>query len=327
MNNDIRKFFTREAVAASLQRLPEMHTPVVDMLFPETNRINHPLPTVGFEDLGLPSSNIPVVRRGSSSISIAPNDGSLKLIEPQPVSAHSFMDAATMNSLMSMTGQAAQQLIDNRIDSLRKTVRQTTEALASQVLTGRIVYPMKADGATLSYEVNFGTPATVTITKKWEQTTTTMADIVADLGKMVAELRKNGYGRSVKFLVDYDVYGVLIGKIGALPNSAIASLDGEGNIRMGANLTVTLMPASYTDLSTGNLVSGIPAKSILAVDVDAGHKLFYASVDDLDANFAGLPFFSKAIKVDDPSGYKIIGTGKPLPVVNAKALVKAVALT
>lgn len=322
MNLDIRKFFTREAIAKSLQAMPELSTPVIDLLFPPTARVNHPLPIIGVDDLGLPMGNIPVVRRGAPSIGLKPDDGKISIIEPQPVSGNTFLDAATINTLSTMTGEGVQQLIDNRINNLRQVVRQTAEALAAQVLTGKINYPMKGDGGVnLAYQVDFGTPASVTVAKKWDDGATKLADIIKSMGEIVNKMKSNGYGRDVRFLCDYDVFAALVDKVGAVNNSALASVDADG-IRIG-NLKVSLMPASYTDLATGNLVSGIPAKSIVAIDLSAGHRLFYASVDDLDANFQGLPFFSKPIKSDDPSGYRIIGQAKPLPVVNTKGIVKA----
>lgn len=325
MTLDLRKFFTREAIAKALQSMPELSTPVIDLLFPDSARVNHPLPTLGFDDLGLPMTNIPVVRRGGSSIALKPDDGRLVLIEPQPVSAHTFLDAATINSMNQMSGEGVQQLINNRITNLRQATRQTAEALAAQVLTGKIDYPMRADGADLKYTVDYGTPASVTVTKKWDDAGTKIADIVKSCGEIVNEMKKKGYGRDVRFLVDYDVFAALVDKLAASNNAAVGSVEAD-YVRIGT-MKFMLLPASYTNLSNNTLVSGIPAKHVLAVDLSAGHKLFYASVDDLDANFQGLPFFTKSIKSDDPSGYKIIGTAKPLPVVNVKGIVKASVLT
>ena len=325
MTLDLRKYFTREAIAKSLQSLPELSTPVIDLLFPEANRVNHPLPTIGVDDLGLPSGNIPVVRRGSPSIGLKPDDGKLSLIEPQPVSGKLFLDATTINSMTAMSGEGVQQLINNRINSLRQVVRQTAEALSAQVLTGKINYPMKSDGANLSYQVDYGTPTAVTVTKKWDDAATKIADIIKSCGEIIAAMRVKGFGRTVVFLVDFDVYAALVDKIGAVANSGLVSVDVNG-IQIGT-LKFMLLPASYTDFATGTLVSGIPAKKVVAIDLAAGHKLFYASVDDLDANFQGLPFFSKIVKKDDPSGYDIIGQAKPLPVVNVKGIVTASVLT
>jgi len=321
MNIDLRKFFTKEAVAGTLSRLPDFATPVIDFLFPPAARINHPFPVIGYDDLGIPSGNIPVVRRGSPSIGLKSDDGSIKLIEPQPVHANSFLDAATLNNFRQLSTQGQQQLIDNRINSLRQVCRQTAEALAAQVLTGKISYPMRADGAMLVYEVDFGAPQVVTTTKKWDDPATKIQDIILSLAKIANAAKLKGYGIDMVFICGFDVYAALVEKIGTLNNSAVASVETDG-IRIGT-LKIVLLNANYLDLTTNTVVSSIPEKTIIAIDRAAGHRLFYASVDDLDADFAGMPFFSKAIKSDDPSGYKLIGSAKPLPVVNTKGMVKA----
>lgn len=319
MKLDVRTFFTPAAVAASLQRLPELKTPAIDFLFPESARVNHPLPTIGYEDLGLPAGAHPVVRRGSASIGLRLVDSAIKLIEPQPVNVHTFLDAATMNTLGQMPNMGVQQLMDNRINSLRTACRATAEALACQVITGKINYAMKADGANLTYQVDFGTPGTVAIAKKWDDAGTKLSDIIKSLGEIKAAMK--GYGTDLAFMAGFDVYGALADRIAAVGNSSVASISDEG-IKIG-NLLIKLFDASYLDPTTGTVATGVPAKKIVAFDRAAGHKLFYASVDDLDADFAGMPFFSKPIKSDDPSGYKILGASKPLPVVNTKAIITA----
>jgi hypothetical protein len=56
---------------------------------------------------------------------------------------------------------------------------------------------------------------------------------------------------------------------------------------------------------------------------DAPFRFYYLALDDLDANLQGMPFYVKPLKQDDPSGYKLIGKSKPLPVPVPKAICKA----
>ena len=60
---------------------------------------------------------------------------------------------------------------------------------------------------------------------------------------------------------------------------------------------------------------------------DAGHRLIYCAVDDLDANLQAMPFFIKPVKKDDPSGIKLISEGKPFPVVNVKGICRATVIS
>jgi hypothetical protein len=52
---------------------------------------------------------------------------------------------------------------------------------------------------------------------------------------------------------------------------------------------------------------------VLALDRSHTGKLFFAALDDLDANLAALPFYAKPVQRDDPDGVKIIASSKPLP--------------
>jgi hypothetical protein len=324
---DLRKFFTREAIVSSLASLPELQSPVMDLMYPPSARIAHPFPVIGYQDLGLPQGNIPVVRRGAASYALRPAAGGIDIIEPQPVNPSIFIDAAMMNNLAMLQPAGQQQLVNNKIDVLRRACRMTAEALAAQSVTGKIEYPMSTEGpGFLDYTVDWGTPDTVTIADKWDGQNITIAKIIAGIGLIMGKMKKNGYGSQIEFWVGLDVFAALIEEIGGLNNSALA-IFGPDSITLAGGLKFRLMPASYTDLATGSAVSTIPAKYVVAIDLAAGHKLFYAALDDLDANLQALPFFAKPIKTDDPSGYKIIGASKPLPVPNVRAIVKASVLT
>jgi hypothetical protein len=322
---DLKKFFTREAIVDTLQRLPELKTPVMDLLY--TDRRNHPFPVVGYRDLNLPAGNIPVVRRGSQSYPLTPTDGKISMIEAQPVNPSVYLSAADLNNLKLLDPQGQQAYIDNQIDNLRRPCRATAEALSAQSLTGKIAYPLRADGgAYLTYEVDFGTPASVTISKKWDDANTKVADIVKSLGQIIDTLKKTAPAMDVQFLCGFDVYAALVDKIGALPNSAIAQV-GADYISLGGVAKIQLLSANYIDLTTNEAVSAIPAKTILAVDRSSGFKLLYAALDQMDAGLVALPFYAQPVTTQDPSGVKIIGESKPLPVPNVKGIVKAVVLT
>jgi hypothetical protein len=327
MTLDLRKFFTREAIVRSLESLPELASPVLDLLYPLSQRINHPFPVIGYEDLGLPQGNIPVVRRGAHSYALKPQGGSIPIIEPQPVNPSVFVDAAKLNNLAMLNPQGQQQFINNQIDTLRKACRATAEALAAQSILGAISYPMATEGAGfLNYEVTYGTPESVTVAKKWDASGAKLSDITKGFAQAVAKLRQAGFGSRVEFWVPSDPFNVLLDIVGALTNQGLAGM-APGVLTIGGGYTVRLMPASYTDLETGEAAGGIGAKQMVAVDLNGGQKLFYAALDDLDANLQALPFFAKPIPSDDPSGYKIVGASKPLPVPNVRATVTATVLT
>jgi hypothetical protein len=76
---------------------------------------------------------------------------------------------------------------------------------------------------------------------------------------------------------------------------------------------IMTMGMTYILPGTTAAVPVIPAGYIQTVDITNAGKLFYAALDDLDANLAPLPFYAKPIKSDDPSGYKFVSESKPLP--------------
>lgn len=322
---ELRRFFTKEAIAASLANMPPLRTQVMDLIYPEANRVNHPLPVVGYQDMGLPSGNIPVVKRGTQSYPLVAADGSLGLIEPQPVNPSTFLTAADINNMKMLDGQGQQQLIDNKLDNLRRACRATTEALAAQSLTGSISYPMRAEGGTLlTYQIGFGTPASVAIdaANYWDAAGTKLAHIIKQLGQIADELKKTAPGSDIVFACGFDVYAALIDKVSALNNSSMARVENDA-IVLGGGIKVTLLSGTYTDLAAGTPVPVVAAKTIIAVDRSAGFRLFYAALDNLEAGLVAMPFFATQVESKDPSGIKIIGESKPLPVPNVKAIVTA----
>lgn len=67
-------------------------------------------------------------------------------------------------------------------------------------------------------------------------------------------------------------------------------------------------------------VKTVDDDKMVMIDLDAGHNLYYAALDDLDAGLQALPFFSKVKKVDDPSGADVYTMSKPLPAVIVDAI-------
>jgi hypothetical protein len=88
-----------------------------------------------------------------------------------------------------------------------------------------------------------------------------------------------------------------------------------------------LLNSTYTDLKTQASVPVVPAKHMLVVDRQAGHKLLYAALDSMDAGLQAMSFFVTEEYTKDPPGTKLIGESKPFPVVNVRGIAKAQVLT
>ena len=327
MELDLRKFFTVDAIVNSLSRLPELKTPVMDLLF--SDRRNVPRPVVGTRDLGLNPGNLPVVRRGSQSYPMSASDGSVTLIEPQPVNPSEFLSGADLNNLRSLNSSSIQQEIDNIIDRLRRGCRATAEALAIQSLTGKINYYMREGGGNLvPYVVDYGTigDASAKVTKKFDAVDAKISTVIKAISEILDVLKKKVDGNDVAIFAGFDVFSVLCDLAGAQANTSVAQATASG-ISIGGGFTIQLFGASYTNLINKGAVTVVPAKHLLVVDKQAGHKMLYAALDSIDAGQQALPFFATYENLKDPSGVKVIGESKPLPVVNVSGIVKAQVLT
>lgn len=325
---DLRRFFTIEAIVDTLARLPDIRTPIIDLLFGDQRNI--PRPVVGYKDLGLNPTNLPVVRRGTHSSPMSASGGSITFIEPQPVNPSEFLSGADLNNLKTMNGSSIQQEIDNIIDRLRRGCRATAEALAIQALTGKINYWLRGGGGELEpYEVEYGTigDASSLVVKKFDAAGAKISDVIKAVEATILALKAQGVdGNDVLLGCGYDVFAVLCDLIGDTKNSSVAVVSTSG-ISFGGGFTIQLLPQTYRNLATSASVPVVPAKNLLVVDKAAGHKLLYAGLDSLEAGQQALPFFATYDNSKDPAGVNVIAESKPLPVVNVKGIIKTQVLT
>jgi hypothetical protein len=316
-NISFKAFFTRVALFATLSRLPPLKTFIMDLVYPESVRKNHPFDKLSYEDMGLPTKNIPLVTRGSVSFAIKPEETTLKIIEPANVTPSEFLSATDANRVNTLQAGAKQVLFDNKIDKLRRIVRKTTEALAAQSITGKIEYDIRtADGTIEKYVVNFGTPKTVSITKKWDAADATFGDIIASTGEIVQDLQKTSDGTDIIHLIKRDVYKALANK--ATKNENLIKVERD-RITVGADVFY-VCNSQYYDYKAKAYKDAIPDKTVITLARDDAFSLFYCALDSFDADFAGLPFFVEELWIKDPNGVKLIGQSRPMPTPNVSAI-------
>jgi hypothetical protein len=320
---ELRKFFTPNALAESLGRLPELKSPIMDTFF--TDRRNHPLPVLGLDDLGVPVTNVPVIKRGTRAYEVDRGGNTISAVEPAPIEIASFLGAKELNDLKMLDQTGQQTYIDNRIDDQRRIARRTTEALCAQAMTGNLSYKMATLGGLVDYTMDYGSVGSFTPSTKWDSNGVTIKNIILDLAKGTQAIQKWGFGSQVEYYVGFDVFALLVDKIAALPNSATAVVTADAIVLGG--LKIHLMSTTYMDLGTKQSVPVIPPKTVLAVDLLGGTKLFYCALDDLEANLQPLPFFVNPDQTKNPSGWNLIGKSKPFPAPNVKAIAKATVLS
>ena len=324
MKISFKNFFTRIALLEALSRLPALKTPIMDLIFPEPVRKNHPFDKLTWADMGLPTKNIPLITRGSVSYALTPEEAKVKLIDPANFTPSIFLSAADCNRVNSLEPGGKRVLFDNHIDTLRKSIRKSTEALAIQAITGKISYDLRtADGGMDLYEVNFGTPKAVTLSKKWDDSTANFGDIIAGTGEIINSLQETSDGADIIHLIKLDVYKALANK--AATNKDLIKV-ADDHIMVGTS-KFYLCNARYFSYKTSAYKEAIPDKCVLTIARDDAFSLFYCALDSFDADFAGMPFFVREHWTDDPEGVKFIGQSRPMPVPNVDAIRKTQVLT
>ena len=315
----LRNFFVIGALVTTLNRLPPLRTFVMDLIYPEPVRRIHPFDRLSYSDLQLPTKNIPLVTRGSVSYALTPDKNKLSQIDPANFTPSITILAADINRLRSLNSSGQQTMIDNYIDRLRRSVRKSTEALACQSIMGKIGYDIRtADGTMDIYEVDFGTPRTIAVSKKWDDPNTKAGDIVASIGQIIDSLQDTSDGTDIVHLIKYDVYAALVSKAAALNNSDLIKVFPE-YVQIG-NAKFIICSARYYSYKTKEFVDAVPDKTVVSIARDDAFGLFYCALDSLDANFASLPFYVNSVKLDDPEGVKLIGQSRPMPVPNVDAI-------
>jgi hypothetical protein len=317
-----RKFLVLQALVTTLNRLPPLRTFVMDLIYPEPVRRSHPFDRLSWSDLGLPTKNIPLVTRGSVSYALTPDKNKITQIDPANLTPSITLSAADVNRFRSLGLNGQQTLIDNYIDTLRRSVRKSTEALAIQSITGKIEYDIRnADGAMDIYKVDFGTPQAVTVSKKWDDAGTKAGDIIASIGQIIESLQKTSDGTDIIHLIKYDVYAALVSKAATLNNSDLIKVFPD-YVQIG-NAKFIICSSKYYSYKTKTFVDAIPDGEVVSIARDDAFGLFYCALDSLDVNFASWPFYVNSVKLDDPEGVKLIGQSRPMPVPNVDAIRKA----
>lgn len=323
----LKKLFTAQAIAHAIKTLPEYKTPVMDTFYPGNIRTTHPFSMIGIDEISETVKAVPVVRRGTASVSLGGGSRSQTYIEPQPIDVNSFVGAKDLNDLKLLDNSGQQTYVNSKVDFIRKTVRATSEALCAQSLSGKISYAMKTESGMDTYEVDFGTVGAYTISEKWEASTTKLDHVLTHLMDMAETIETNGFGSNVEFYAGKTAFSKVAAMVMALGNDTRIEAKVDGNVIKLGGYLITRMAATYYDPKTKTMKKAIDDKFVQAIGKDAAFGFKYLAIDDLDAGLQAMPIFINPMKVSDPSGWKIMGQSKPLPIPVVKAMVKAQAIT
>lgn len=312
-NIDLKAFFTMNANIERLKRLPELKTPIMDLVYPNDRRTNYPKSIIAAEDLPKEIKNIPVISRGSEAVIIATKT-EIKGFEPFPIEASLRVLASDLNDIVSLGFATQQSHIDQKVERLRRITRATTEALAAQSLTGKIQYALKTAGEDKNvYIIDYGATQTFTPKVKWNTNSVTIAEIITDCLSMTDLVGGTGFGNQTVVLLNASTFAIVIKKV-LESKTNILNITVDENAINFPGFTMMRMGSTYYDYQNKKSSPVIPDNKACAIAIDAPHWLPYCAIDDLDANLAPLPFFSKAEKLSNPSAWEIYGKSKPFPV-------------
>lgn len=323
---NLRSLFTRESIAADLEALPEIKTPVMDSVF--TDRPQHPLPVIGVDEALSDLSELPVVRRGSRSMNIGGGSGNIAFYEPMPLSADVKVTGADLNNFKVLKNQDLATWARAKTDYFRRRFRRTTETICALVTGGSMTWPCWREGGGFEpYSIDYGTPVTAVVPKVWDASGAAMVDVFTTLTNITEALEANGYGGEVEYWAGKDAYRILYSLAENFKSTAKLTV---GMTAVGIDVggyVVKRRAETYKNPQTSAVGSRLGAKMLRAVAKDGGHKLFYCALDDLEANLQALPLFINPNQTKNPSGYELIAQSKPFPVVNMKAIGEVQVLT
>ena len=319
---DLKSFFNPDAIVQRLKSLPPLKTSVIDTFY--QRKVNHPFDVVGRDDLGTLGLPAPLVMRGAPSRALTGGPISLADYEPFAVSNHRNFTAADVLRMRNLNRESVEARLASIDDHLRRVCRMTAEGIAATSLTGTITWPVHLEGGGLeTYQVVFGDTLSHSPPKKWDAVDATVKHVYEDLETMETDIQEAGYGGSVEFWAGKTAYATLLSLAETYLNNPKGKIEvrltGQGGISVGG-WSVKKMAETYVSPSTGSAVAKVDATKIMAYATDAVHTLFYCALDDLDGNLQPLPYFSKPVKTDDPSGIRIIGMSKPFPAPVPQAI-------
>lgn len=317
---DLRSMFSFQAQVRRLTSLPELSTVVMDEVFKD--RPQHAMAVVNAQDIKRRVRTMPVIRRGAPSLAMPAEGSSISAYEPLPIAINDTVTPTEVNNLKLIGEQGVEAWATQKTDSLRRTVRQTTEGIAAQALNGKVSWPIQLSGGGHDvYEVNWGNPVAVAAPKKWDAAGASLADVVKTLTSMRKALRRKGFGGGViKYWAGEDAFDALVRLAEVYEGDAIRLEIKDGSLLVGA-AEIILRAEEYPDPVEANKWNPVqPSTQLRAIDPQGGHLMPYCALDDFDAKLAPLPLFIKPIRQDDPSGYKLVAQSKPFPVPNMDAV-------
>lgn len=319
---NIAGLFTPQAIVGYLKSLTKIKTAVMDSIF--TDRPQVPLPIVGKDIITAVVRALPVVRRGAPAFSIRKETGQVDFFEPLPIRPKDTVSGQELNNLKLLNKGGLTEWAKNKTDFFRRSIRATVEPMCALATSGSYTWPVqREDGGFDSWEIDFGSPLSVTPAKLWSAADAKIVDVFNVFQAMEEEMQTKGFGADVDIWAGKTAYSTLFGLAEKVTATSKIKVEVRKEYIDVAGFRVQRRAERYLSPSDGTATAFLGDKVVRMIDKSGGHKLPYCAIDDLDGKLQPLPFFIKPKKIDDPSGYRLIAESKPFPVVNVDAICNA----
>jgi hypothetical protein len=207
-----------------------------------------------------------------------------------------------------------------KLDNFRQVIRDTTEAIAAQSLTGKISWPVaRDDGAGYdTWEYDYGDTKSYAPETLWDAADIKAAAIRRTLKGMRTLVRKAGLGGKVHYWAGEDAFQAAYSVVESMTAAQALKIAFKVESKDGAidfgGLLLEEMAETYPDPLTGEDVLKIPANAVVAwADGSGGWTRFYAALDDLDSGLQALPLFVKTVKAERTGNIELVAQSKCLP--------------
>ncbi|MEL5719863.1 MAG: major capsid protein [Treponemataceae bacterium] len=314
IDSTLSAYFTPRNIQDVLLKMPKPKSPIKDLLFSESNKKQKTSPFLSIAEVQNATGAVPVVKRGAASYPVGDSGKDVDLIQPEGFKPSSFISAKDLNDSIALGDvQSINAKLTDKVEELRDRIFKSTEILCAQSLSGTISYPAATAGGALdTYKVEIGKAKTMVDT---DITGKKINVLQTNLESHFLEQMKTGASTDVRFLAGSDVYAEIVKIIAETKNANIPVQWTDWGCVLFGKYKIMPISATYAVPGSTDLTSVIDAKTIKTIDLANPGTLFYLALDDFDAKLEALPFFTKQIKSDDPSGYKIIAMSKPFPAL------------
>jgi hypothetical protein len=328
----IQQLFKPENVARVIRDTETHGTQTLDRYYPPSTRETWDQILVPVEEITDITRAAGLSIRGGSSHGIGGESQNYDYIEPQPVKLTDGLNATEFENARQVSMQSVQDLADRKVARLLETHRKTAEGMAATTIQdGTLTWPIFDDQGNVidTFDVNFGSLQSYTVTADWTASSTTLSTIYQDLKEMKRVLERAGYGGN-RVSVGTNAFASILEKVEGQSNESRlpARVDDEGRILL-AEFTIMEMSGEYYDPQAGAYQSVLGTNQLLMDDESAPWTHLWVRLDNFKMNrqfgadaMRGMPLGVVAELSGDGDQIQLYSQSKPLPIPPVNAMLK-----